>query len=159
MHSKCKKIYKLDWLTVIFSDVTLSCLNFADTFWNWRVQISNVIYWNIGPFFGNFVIKLIPRIYCYRNFLQLNFHFQPYIFNDSNLDFGQAIPWLWFCFHRWMFLLGELYEQEHCHLENNNYHLGSAWQWLATNNCSKFQCILMHLLFHQLQSKHRHHCM
>jgi hypothetical protein len=32
--SKYKTIYKLDWLALIFGDVTSSCLNFADTFWN-----------------------------------------------------------------------------------------------------------------------------
>jgi hypothetical protein len=42
-------------------------------------------------------------------------------------------------------LLGGLYEQEHCHPENNNIHLGSAWQSLATNNCPTFQRILLHL--------------
>jgi len=49
-------------------------------FWNWRVQISNVIYWNlIGPYLENFVIKLIPRIYCFRIF-------QPYTFNDVQVE-------------------------------------------------------------------------
>ena len=89
-----------------WSGVTSSCLNFADTFWNWRVRIFNVIYWNIGPYLENVVIKLIPRIYCCRNILQLNFNFQPYIFNDVQLrtlgrsfhDFDFVSIHEWFCY-------------------------------------------------------------
>ena len=118
--SKCKTIYKLDWLALIFGDVTSSCLSFADKFWNWRV-----IYLNIVPYLANFIIKLIPKIYCFRNFLELNFHFPAIHFQwCSSPHFGTAISRFWFRFHPSMFLLRELYEQEHCHHENNNYHLG-----------------------------------
>ena len=140
--SKCKKIYKLDWFTLIFSDVTSSCLNFADTFWNWRVRIFNVIYWNIGPYLEYVVIKFILRICCFCNSILIFNHTFSMMFKSG----------LWACHSMVLISFSSMNVfVTRAHSDNNNCHLGSAWQWLATNNnCPRFQHILLHLLFHQL---------
>ena len=147
------KIYKLNWLTLIFSDITASCLNFADTSWNWRVQISNVIYWNIGPYLENFVIKLIPRIYCIRHFLQLNFHFQSYIFNDVKVrTLGRPFHGFDFVFIHKCFCYASSMNRSIvilktiiiiCEMPNN------AWPQITVQNFNVFYCIYCSINFSQ----------
>ena len=135
------KLYKLDWLTLIFSDVTSSYLNFADTFWNWRVQISNVIYWNIGPYLEIFVIKLIPRICCSSIFI-FNYTFS--MIFKSGLWAGHS-----------MFLISFSSSECFCYASSMNRSIviwevpGNDWPQTTVQNFNIFCCIYYSINFSQ----------